>query len=484
MNPKTKQTIVAGVAVIVIAGLALLASNADMLKAVPTKVPPAGTATSTRTARPTATRTLAVTSPTLAQTSAPSTPAQGNSVPVPGAPLCADSGASHDNSLFHTLWDSGRGCHYDHEHGVSPFTAQVALAFPGFNLSALLCGNEISHCNPSSPMENTHKHGGFKWQVGFNVPNPTTGGVCKQGFEDGAIAVKDYAIQFHAFGRQDIEHEARNHSSAALLSFCKDGNTNDLGYMYVVQLQEYGERVMPYQGMVMAYPDNFQPQWDGRRGQYFTTECFGPDFNFNDPIRGSIFIDCRPTFSDAGNNLTIWTSKITGTRDPANQRPPGSSLFTLLFRGRDNYQRTAGNDLVHPFTWMFVCGGTTYNPANCRYNSSTMTVHEVMGTIPAAWDGAAFDTDPRAGRISATIFVDRFGALLPATECTQAGGNCHPLVLVNAFVGRYSSEVSVNKVSNPTPADTPERDIYFCSGVVCSETSPGAVPSSWIGSEN
>jgi hypothetical protein len=30
----------------------------------------------------------------------------------------------------------------------------------------------------------------------------------------------------------------------------------------------------------------------------------------------------------------------------------------------------------------------------------------------------------------------------------------------------------------------PERDIYFCAGVPCSETTAGAVPSGWIGTEN
>jgi hypothetical protein len=30
----------------------------------------------------------------------------------------------------------------------------------------------------------------------------------------------------------------------------------------------------------------------------------------------------------------------------------------------------------------------------------------------------------------------------------------------------------------------PERDIYFCGGVQCSEESPSAVPSGWIGAEN
>ena len=61
----------------------------------------------------------------------------------------------------------------------------------------------------------------------------------------GTVAVKAYAIQFHAFGRQDVEHEARNHSSVALLALCKSDNPNDVGYVYVSQLQEYGQMEEP-----------------------------------------------------------------------------------------------------------------------------------------------------------------------------------------------------------------------------------------------
>lgn len=391
-------------------------------------------------------------------------------VSIPDVPLCP----THDPTKWHGLWDRERGCHYDHEHGTTPFTAEVAAAFPGFNLIELLGGVGIGHTNPSSPMENTHKHGGFKWQVDLAAPQG-----CNTGFEDGTVAVNAYAIQFHAFGRQDIEHEARNHSSTALLKFCKPDNPSDVGYMYVVQLQEFGERALPYQGLTLQYPDNFSPQWYAAFGPYFTTECFGSDFTADIPEVGPKLIDCRPTFDDNSNNLTIWTSKKTGN----GPRPEGSRLFNMLFRGRDNYQRLDVTDLVHPFTWMFVCGGANYNPTGCKYNSSTMTIHEVAGDIPAAWDGlAGFDTDPRPGRITAQGFVTRFGDLNPA--CTVAGGDCYPIKLVSAFVGRYSSEVSVEKVSNPTPADTPERDIYFCAGVQCRETDPGAIPSGWIGSEN
>src|SRR5215207_2288125 len=32
----------------------------------------------------------------------------GGIAPYPDAPLCPDSGESHDNSIFHTLWDDMR----------------------------------------------------------------------------------------------------------------------------------------------------------------------------------------------------------------------------------------------------------------------------------------------------------------------------------------------------------------------------------------
>lgn len=402
------------------------------------------------------------------------TPTQGSIImPYPNAPLCTQ----HSTTTWHGLWDFARGCHYDHEHGQNPFSQDVSLAFqPIGDLQTLLGGVQIGHTNLSSPMENTHKHGGFKWQVALSAPQG-----CLTGFEGGDVAIKAYAIQFHAFGRQDTEHEVRNHSSAGVLKFCKSNNPNDVGYMYFTQLQEYGVRVMPYQGMVLPYPDNFLPIWDGRRGQYFTTECFGNDFTVTEVSRGSIFVDCRSTSSDINNNNTLWTSKISGT----GLRPQGSTLFTLLFRGRDNYQRLASSDLLYPFTWRFVCGGLSYTPAGCRFNSSTMTIHEIRGTIPSEWDNlSGWDTDSRIGRVSAEGFVDRFGTILADSECQQAGDNCHPIKLVSVFVGTYSSEISINKVSNPTPLNTPERDIYFCNEIVCSETSPNAVPSGWIGSEN
>lgn len=445
--------------------------------ATPTDIVPTETNTLVPTSTPTATRTPTL-PPTSTPTNRPNTPTPTNTAvvtpppsggtPYPNAPLCPDVGTAHELDVFHTLWDSARGCHYDHEHGENPFTSEVEVTFPGFDLFSLLGDVEIGHTNPSSDMENTMKHGGFKWQVDTNAPHG-----CEIGFEGGVVAVDAYAIQDHNFGRQDIEFESRVHSGAALLRQCKPGNPSDKGYVFVIQFQEYGQRVTPYQGSIIPYPNTPLPAYDSARGPYFTTSCVGTGF--------PNCLDFSQIVSSGRNTNSIWTSKPTGS----GPRPPTSTLFRLLFRIRDNYQVFDSGDLLYPFTWRFVCGDIVFNPIGCRHNSSTSTIHEVAGTIPAAWDGlVGWDTDSRSGRVSADGFVTRYGQRNPACTEPSVAMDCFPIKLVSAFVGFYSSELSAEKVSNPTPSNTFERDVYFCNGLPCSETDFGAIPSGWIGPNN
>lgn len=383
--------------------------------------------------------------------------------PFPTAPACP----SHNNHQFHTLWDGSRGCHFDHEHGQNPFTAQVATTFPGLNLSTLLGGVGVGHTNPSSPLENTNKHGGMKWQVLVNHPHGC------EGFEGSPIGVNASAIQYHAFGNYAVEFDARVHSALALLRQCVTDNPNDYGYLYVVQHVDYGQRVVPYQGSIMPYQDTPNPAYAANLGPYFTTDCVGAGTG------------CRQSRTDVlrhnYNANSIWTS------DPANLVGTGSSLFELLFRVRDTYQLLNSADQIYPFTFDWLCsndGGTTYSQiVGCRYNNSTTRVHEINGTIPAAWDNlAGFDFDDRLGRITATGFVTRFGDLAPT--CTAAGANCFPIMMVRAFVGYYGSHLIPNKDMQFSIEAQPERDIYFCGGRLCLEGTAGATASGWIGPNN
>lgn len=431
---------------------------------VPTATPVAATNTATATspvstvtatAAASATSTVLVPTPTVANTATPS----GAVTPYVGAPACA----THDNSTYHTLWNGALGCHYDHEHGQDPYTAQVAAAFPGFDLRALNCGVEIGHCNPSSPMENTMKHGGMKFQVDTSAPNG-----CAVGFEGGTVAVDAYAIQYHAFGPPEIELEARIHSAAFLVRQCQPGNPNDKGYVYVVQHVDYGQMVIPYQGIVAPYPNRPNPAYDSALAPYWSNDCVGP------------VIQCRSSLQfirDRNLNVNAVVTSKSGFRTGATE------VIALLWRYRDGYQVFDFNDQVHPFTYRWICGDVSYVAVGCRWNNSTTTIHELQLHIPGAWDNLpGFDSDPRVGRITASGYTALDGSL--NVTCTAPGPGCFPIVMQGAFVGFTSSEVSVNKVSNPTTVDTPERDIYFCGGVVCSETSPGAVPSGWIGDSN
>jgi hypothetical protein len=394
-------------------------------------------------------------------------PSLAEHLPFPDAPLCPDTGEAHDTSLFHTLWDGVRDCHYDHEHGEDPFVAEVAATFPGFDLRALLGGVGVGHTNPSGPMENTHKHGGFKWNVQLTHP------LGCQGFEGSTNGVNGSVIQYHNFGDYSIELDGPVHSTVALLRQCDADHPADYGYIYTVQFQNYGQVVVPYQGTIFPYPHYSVPSYNSARGPYLSVNCIGP------------VAECRQGLGVAQQNdsASVWTSKPTGT----GPRPESSTLFRLLFRVADVYQNFDWSDQAYPYTFRWLCtsdGGRTYDPAGCRYNNSTTQIHEIAGEIPAAWDNMpGFDTDPAVGRISAEGYTTRYGQLNPA--CSAAGSDCHPIRLVRAFVGTYGSLLvsTPGKGANVVPY-LPERDVYFCGGQVCNEGDPGAVASGWIGPNN
>ena len=434
---------------------------------------------STATYRPTLTATLEPTAtlsatPETTITLAPTSVFTPESIaPYPSAPLCQ----SHDNHTFHTLWNSQLGCHYDHEHGQNPFTPAVAAAFPGFNLQTRLGGVQIGHTNPSSPAENTHKHGGFKWDVALNIP-------C-EAFEGADWCVTDAVVQYHAFGNSEIEMEARNHSVVALIKACNPANPNDCGVLFLPQLVDYGQRVSQYQGDVMPYTvaagcvspcqANPVPGYASRLGPYNSIDRYGD------------CIGCRPSLAyvrDRKLNASgTWTSKSTG---PNSFNPLGSNLLSILFRVRDMYQLKDNSDNVYPFTFGYVCsndGGVTYAPAGCRYTNTTSQVHEIAGVIPNEWDNlAGWDTDSRVDRISVNGFVDQFGN--PAAVCEAPGTTCFPIYMDSFFVGKYGGALPGSKISNPTPVSNPSNNIWFCGLVGCDETTPGAVPSGWVGSQN
>jgi hypothetical protein len=313
-------------------------------------------------------------------------------------------------------------------------------------------------------MENTHKHGGFKWNVQLLHPQG-----CK-GFEGAVTGVNGSVIQYHNFGDMNEELEGSIHSAAALLRQCRESDPSDFGYIYTVQHVNYGQRVTPYQGTLIPYPNNFVPAYVTARGPYWSVDCVDTTLPHDLP-------QCRQSLAyirDRGLNASSTvTSKNTGT----GPRPENSTLFRLLWRVRDTYQVFDFNDMEHPFTYPWICGGAAYSPAGCAYNNSTSQVHEIAGVIPAAWDNlAGFDTEPEAGRVTAEGYTTRYGTLNAA--CVEPGEDCHPIKLVRAFTGSYGSVLVYTNGKAPPEFPSvvpylPERDIYF-----------NGVPSGFVGASN
>ena len=387
------------------------------------------------------------------------------------APLCP----THDPTKWHGLWDTAQGCHYDHEHGTFPFTGEVAAMFPGFDLFALLGSVGVGHTNLSSAMENTHKHGGFKWNVQLHHPQQCAG------FEDATTGIDGSVIEYHGFGDYAIEAETHIHSTVALLRQCQTGNPTDYGYIFVNQLQDYGQRITPYQGMILPYPNQPVPAFPSAGGPYLSFNCI----DLVEPYD----MHCRAGFAQAQTNDadTNWTSKPT-----QGGHSESSAIFRLFWRARDTYKEIRVDNFpsaAYPFEFLWLCStdnGATYNPAGCRYNNTTTQVHEIAGVIPVEWDNlAGWDSNPAVGRVTAQGFVTKLGVINPTCIGPATETDCFPIKLVNAFTGSYGSVLvfTEGKGTNIVPIE-PERDMYFCAGVPCSETSAGAVPSGWIGAEN
>lgn len=437
----------------------------------PTETP---TATAIPTETPTATNTVVPVATATTVMIPTATSIVGNIQPYPSAPLCVDSGENHDNTAFHTSWDNVRGCHYDHEHGMNPFTQEVADKFPGFNLYQLIGNVGVGHTNLSSPLENTLKHGGFKWDVTFQHTAGCETGPAGEGNVAGT-GVDAFVSQYHNFGNYAIEAESRVHTALILMRQCRFANPTDYGYVFVIQFQDYGQRVVPYQGIVYPYPNN-PPPYDPTLSPYLSIGC----------VNGGV-IQCRESLQfilDRNADATsTWVSRPQAV-------PIGSTLFSILFRLRDNYQVIDWNDQIHPFTFYWLCsldGGTEYTPRpGCRYNNSTSRIHELHGIIPQAWDNLnGFDSNPAVGRITAEGFVSAYGNLMSEGLCQLPNTECFPIKMVNAFVGPYLSTFGlVSGKGQFTIDNLPERDVYFCGNVVCNETSPGAVSSGWIGPNN
>jgi hypothetical protein len=265
-------------------------------------------------------------------------------------------------------------------------------------------------------------------------------------------------VEFHAKGHGP-EHLTRYHSAFIAVRVCNvDGRS---GILVTGGWQDYGQRVSGYQGLVLGgLVDQPAPGYASGFAPYLSITCYDDGGQ----------ADC----ADVSGSLATWTSE-------ADQIVEGHHLTQILFRVRDATDKIAGSTrLTGPHTFHHICGGSgAYNPVGCQANNTTGQVHQVFGNVPEAWDTLDGEAD---GRVTYAGYTDRYGRIVQG--CSEIGLDCVPLLLNNVPVGKFGTFYKGPSSGTFSPAAEPERDIYFCGTVVCSETSPGAMPSGWVSEHN
>jgi hypothetical protein len=194
-------------------------------------------------------------------------------LPYPAAPLCP----THDGTTYHSLWDSVRGCHYDHEHGDDP-----ALADHVFGpLGAAWDGQGLDH-----PFHTPNEHDAFKHRshkVAVRVGQPCTSIAGATG------CITDLRILHHL---DFFAAATRFHSFWIEMRICSVDNPSDCGLVRrggwldygPLQAQDLGNQHVPLPADATPFPlstcgasrrghrtDNQSAGWYGT--QYRDSSC-------------------------------------------------------------------------------------------------------------------------------------------------------------------------------------------------------------------
>lgn len=344
--------------------------------------------------------------------------------PSPDAPLCP----THNNTKFHGLWDSERGCHYDHTHNDDPASANAIFGSAG----ALWSGQSVSYPWMTANENDMGGHTGYKYYVNLNPqPNCAAEGY---GYLGSINCVSGFRIQYHDAGGN--AHMVKRFHSYYMEAQVQKGSVK--GTIQTGGWADFGCLHEAYKTNFLPLPGIDPVQANGQ------TAC-GPGGQtiHSDPYRAPKNTWQQIQGRTSGDNMWIWT---------AHNRYGYNNTGYFFYRTLDNWGSIDASD---PYKEHFLCPDF-----KCKFNDSEHHVFTVYAMIPAA-----LDTD-KDGIVNYTGYTDIKGNIVQG--CTAPGANCVPLKIVNAPVG---VAIWSRNTSGPRPAGEPVRDhdIYF-----------NGRPSGWI----
>ena len=458
----------------------------------------------------------------------PAKSAAGDFLPVAGAPECLDTnvdghadvtdnpdyGRFPDNQLYHGLWNEKAGCHYNHEHGDSPYLANKYFGQPG----ALWGGQTIAYPFTSGYTENLLKHDGYKWYVRTPEYHPWPQcGTSEQ--NDLLVSRSDFCVvavraQVHLSTAMDMF--VRYHSGYLEVYACRPPyrDPQDCGtFKMGSSLVDWGQPRSPFYQTFRPrpYPGYNQPTFtvdfgNGIGGGMVMSGLLTDSFNYPDlpGNSGEPYINFQ---AESPANLTFFRN---------NAPVSGQQIFTEFWSSNDYdcEPRPAGDPCHNSFfhlavtvmdSWFlldtqdmrsvdFIC-----QPGlPCHYNGSLRGLNETGVRVLPEWDSKDGATD---GFVTWKGYTDRFGN--PREGCTTAGGDCVPFEMTHSpvgvgqknsgvaclcavwendtyFNGQPSSWIKFNihASHSPDPTGTPSSPTSIPSSPTSTPPSPSSTPPS------
>jgi hypothetical protein len=415
--------------------------------------------------------------------------APGDVLPFAGAPACpdtnhdghadvtdnADYGKFADNQLYHDLWNEKDGCHYNHEHGDSPYLANKYFGAPG----ALWGGQTIAYPFTSSYTENVLKHDGYKWYVRTPEYHPWPPcGTSEQNdllINRSDFCVKAVRAQVHISTAMDVF--TRYHSGFLEVYACRPPyrDPQDCGVFKMgSSLVDWGQPRAPFYQTFRPrpFPGYAQPTFaidfgSGIGGGMVMSGLLTDSFHYPDlPAKsGEPYINVQP---ESPANLAFFRNHVPASGQmiftefwssndyDCEPRPPGdpchNQYFHLAVTIMDSWFLLDTQDMR---SVDFIC-----QPGlPCHYNGSLRGLNETGIRVLPEWDSKDGATD---GFVTWKGYTDRFGN--PREGCTTAGSDCVPFEMTHAPVGVGQKHSGIDCLCTVW-----EYDTYF-----------GSQPSSWI----
>lgn len=341
--------------------------------------------------------------------------AQGPIAPYAGAPLCA----THDNNAWHSLWDSTRGCHYNHTHNTDPRAGDAVFG----PWAVLWGGQELSYPWATSGAENGMKHGGYK----FTYREFPTCSSTNQYNGQPANCVSHARVEYHAVSGL-MDYLARYHSFYEELRICKRTAPNQCGVIRSGGWADFGPLHVPYKqqlvirpggtvdfgaGMVMTFPAD--PPYFG--GQDLSLE---PYLAVGSVAGLNILRNKNPDSGVDVGRVDVWSMPEGKTSYDAVKPHP---LVRFLVGVADPWNVM---DPANPNSLIWVCTDAPKHNG-CGYNGSLSAVNELSAYIPPSLDPDKDGFADYAG------WTDRYGKIV--TNCNAPALDCVPLEIIHAPVG-------------------------------------------------